>query len=320
MLRVSEEGNHRREGYLANYKQIHNSLTVLQNAADQIFDTISGRTANESAKLVDLSSRIQRAKARVEAISHSKQVIRMKSSSRYPTKSDGEEDFQSLFGYRDGATDTSFPVTELLVNGGLNREFGVDGTFELFQFFSDTTGDFVQKEAQPKVGSKFTHQKGNAYIENLLAPPNNTYSSFLKEDNNAEDSLLHPTHQRLPPPPPSLLQNSQALPRSEDFSLKPVFKSSKIQNNIPDLPNVLHMVPSDPGGSSSANLSTVLDKECKVYLICLTWLNEPLTLEGRNAYSSAPRGPKVEELDELDELDLLSNLSDKNCDNKASEG
>lgn len=185
MLRVSEDGNNHRESYIANYRQIRNSLTILQNAADQIFYSISERTANESAKLVDLSNRIQSAKARVDAVSEmKKQVIRIKSSSKYPVNSDEEEDFQALFGYKDG---TTTPVAELLVNGGLSREFGVDGTFELFQYFSETaTFDSVQEDAIPKLGGS-------------------TSTSLLTEANDAEDSL--PKHQNLPLPPPSLLHN-----------------------------------------------------------------------------------------------------------------
>lgn len=187
MLRVSEDGNNHRESYIANYRQIRNSLTILQNAADQIFDSISERTANESAKLADLSNRIRSAKARVDAVSQmKKQVIRIKSASRYPVKYDEEEDFQALFGYKDG---TTTPVAELLVNGGLSREFGVDGTFELFKYFSETTTfDSVQEDAMPKLGGS-------------------TSTSLLDEANDAEDALPKPKHQNLPLPPPSLLHN-----------------------------------------------------------------------------------------------------------------
>ncbi|KAF8407573.1 hypothetical protein HHK36_006707 [Tetracentron sinense] len=90
-------------------------------------------------------------RATIDAIPHSKQTIVIRSSSRYPTNSNEEEDFHSLFGYKDGATGKGFPVAKLLVNGGLNREYGVDGTLELFQFFSETTSDFLPKEVHPKV-------------------------------------------------------------------------------------------------------------------------------------------------------------------------
>lgn len=90
MLRVSEDGNRRRDSSVANYRQLRQSLLDLQDAADRIFDTISERvssilplspisppldrflspislhfysqTALEREKLTDLSTRIQKAK------------------------------------------------------------------------------------------------------------------------------------------------------------------------------------------------------------------------------------------------------------------
>lgn len=43
MLRVSEDGSRRREGFVATYRDLCASLADLQEAADRIFDTISRR-------------------------------------------------------------------------------------------------------------------------------------------------------------------------------------------------------------------------------------------------------------------------------------
>nr|DAD32284.1 TPA_asm: hypothetical protein HUJ06_011135 [Nelumbo nucifera] len=246
MLRVSEGENRRPEGYLANYKQLRDSLLELQSAADRIFDRIEERTAKEHDKLMDLSNRVQKAKAKIDAISHSKEAIAIRSSPRYPSKSDREEDFHSLFGYRDSDTGSGLPVATLLVNAGLNREFG-DGTLELFQFFSETSSDFLPKDAQPEVVSGVGHSSGNAFVESLLKPPDFTYGSILKEENIMTDHSSSPKHQTLPPPPPSLIHSSRVLPRSEGFNSRPsLIQHLKTKNVLADIPKVSSKPLGDP--------------------------------------------------------------------------
>ncbi|XP_042491824.1 uncharacterized protein LOC122071519 isoform X2 [Macadamia integrifolia] len=251
MLRVSEDENRRREGYLASYKQIRDSLIDLEHSADRIFDTISKRTAKENEKLMGLSKRIRMAKAKIEAISHKKESITIRSPSKYSSKSNGDRDFQTLFGYKDDETGGNIPVAKILVNGGLNREFGVDGTLELFQFFSETTPDFPHREVHPTVGTHVARSDGNPSIDNLPKPPHLTYGSLLKEDFIARDSSSSSKQQDLPPPPPSLLHGSQVPPRLEGFSLRPsVTHHSKQQHSFSDLPIDLNMALS--GASSQA--------------------------------------------------------------------
>ncbi|KAJ4972588.1 hypothetical protein NE237_005762 [Protea cynaroides] len=254
MLRVSEDENRRREGYLASYKQMRDSLIDLQQAADRVFDTISQRTAKENEKLIGLSKRIQSAKAKIEAISHKKEPITISSPSKYPSKSNGDKDFQTLFGYKDDESGRDFPIAKLLVNGGLNREFGTDGTLELFQFFSETTPDFPHRDDHPMVGSHVGRSDGHTSIDNLLKPPHITYGSLLKEDYIARDSSTSLKKPELPPPPPSLLHGSRTRvpPRSEGFSLRPsVSHHLKLKNSLSDLPKDLNMALSETTGESS---------------------------------------------------------------------
>ncbi|XXG53615.1 hypothetical protein AAC387_Pa03g1688 [Persea americana] len=183
MLRVSEDGNRRRDGSsTANYRQLHQSLLHLQESADRIFDTISDR-------------------GKVDAISGSKKSVTVWSCARYPSNVN-VEDFHSLFGYDDGATGVGFPVAKLSLNGGLNREFGDDGTLDLYKFFSETTCEFLPMEVCLEKGDL---SKRAAFAKNIAETPKFSNSSFLMEDHIAMDSLQDPKNQALPPPPPSLL-------------------------------------------------------------------------------------------------------------------
>ncbi|XP_008775770.2 uncharacterized protein LOC103696043 [Phoenix dactylifera] len=215
MLRVSEDGNRRRESYVESYRQLGRSLLDLEHAADRIFDAISQRTAQERDMLTDISRRIQLAKAKIDDISRSERAVTITSPSRYPSSCISDKDFQPLFQYKDEGTDPEFP-TKLLVNGGLNREFGIDGTLELFQFFSEENTGYPSKETQSKAGVKLAHPKDDVFIENLFETSKLIDKSSLAVD--ASDSTLVPKKEELPPPPPSLLLNNfRSLEKSEDF-------------------------------------------------------------------------------------------------------
>ncbi|XP_058108377.1 uncharacterized protein LOC131251594 isoform X3 [Magnolia sinica] len=200
------------------------------------------QAAEEREKLENILTRISKVKGKIDAMSHSNQSMTVKSPSRYPSKSAGEEDYQALFSYKDGSASAGFPVGKLLLNGGLHREFGIDGTLELFQFFSETACESLPKEVHSKASDGFTHSRGNAYSEYLIEPPKFPNSSCLAEDRTALDSSFKPKHQSLPPPPPSLLlHNSRSLPGPESFSFKPAVKqlqSLKLPVILPDLPMV----------------------------------------------------------------------------------
>ncbi|MQM13159.1 hypothetical protein Taro_046084 [Colocasia esculenta] len=151
MLRVSEQDGHRRrEGFVSSYRQLGSSLLDLQEAADQVFDTISQRIAEERDKLAEISERIQKAKAGIDSISSSKRSLIIRSPSKYPSASASERDFRPLFGRKDGSASPCVPVENILVDGGLKREFGLDGTLELFQFFTEANISDFPKEGHSK--------------------------------------------------------------------------------------------------------------------------------------------------------------------------
>ncbi|KAJ6845065.1 uncharacterized protein M6B38_290245 [Iris pallida] len=227
MLRVSEDGNQRRESYLDSYRQLTQSLLHLQSSADQVFDQILQRTAKEKEKLDQISRRIQAAKGSIDTISCSKQPLVIKSPSRYPSSCITEEDFQPLFQYKDEHMDGGLPKT-LLVNGGLNREFGKDGTLELFQFFSEENTACPSTEAQLKMRVKPTISNEN-FLGDLLEESH----SFLTGNGSTSVSKTENKKQELPPAPPSLfLHNIPSLRKAEAAAVtKPV--------NTTDVPDTL---------------------------------------------------------------------------------
>ncbi|THU49665.1 hypothetical protein C4D60_Mb06t11930 [Musa balbisiana] len=184
MLRVSEEeGNRKRKSYVESYRQLGRSLLDLQRAADRVFDTISRR-------------------AQINVLSRSEQALTIKSPSRYPSSSIQEEDFRPLFPYHGGDADEGSPVANLLVNGGLNREFGADGTLELFQFFSEQNIGYPLKETEAK-----GYPRQDMFLEKILEAPKDSDDSFLAFDIFTPVSKLDTKKDDLPPVPPSLLKN-----------------------------------------------------------------------------------------------------------------
>ncbi|XP_065012652.1 uncharacterized protein LOC135641283 isoform X2 [Musa acuminata AAA Group] len=241
MLRVSEEeGNRKRESYVESYRQLGRSLLDLQRAADRVFDTISRRAGEERDKLTEISRRIQLAKflgfgkrvigrvvavscvvfealsnpkfpsscldshgsAQIDVLSRSEQALTIKSPSRYPSSSIQEEDFRPLFPYHGGDADEGSSVANLLVNGGLNREFGADGTLELFQFFSEQNIGYPLKETEAK-----GYPRQDMFLEKILEAPKDSDDSFLAFDIFTPVSKLDTKKDDLPPVPPSLLKN-----------------------------------------------------------------------------------------------------------------
>ncbi|KAG6475247.1 hypothetical protein ZIOFF_064465 [Zingiber officinale] len=205
MLRVSEEeGNRKRESYVVeSYRQLVGTLLDLQRTSDRIFDTISLRVVEERGKLSEISKRIQSAKAQIDAFSYSEQQLTIKSPSQYPSSSFQEMDFRPLFSYHNEDADEGSSVTNLLVNGGLNREFGRDGTLELFEFFSEEDTGHTYNKQDTKAASKFDCLKENMYLEKILESPNPSNGSF----DLTSISKLENKKDELPPVPPSLLKS-----------------------------------------------------------------------------------------------------------------
>ncbi|XP_078444787.1 uncharacterized protein LOC144713918 [Wolffia australiana] len=137
MFRVSEQGSRRREGFVATYKQLCTSLTELQEAADRIFHDISRRIAEDRDKLTEITERTARVKETIDTLSRSEGPLIIESPAKYPLPLDDERDFQPLFWRGGESSGLNLPLSKISVDGGLSREFGLDGTLELFQFFSE---------------------------------------------------------------------------------------------------------------------------------------------------------------------------------------
>ncbi|CAN6315522.1 unnamed protein product [Urochloa humidicola] len=168
MLQVSEDGDRRRTAHAAGYGDLGRALLDLQAAADQIFDAVSKR-------------------AKIKALSQSEESLTIVSPARHPSSSTKQEDFRPLFHDKYGS-----PIANIAVNGGFNREHGLEGTLELFQFFSEENCDYPSKatESHPKA-------KDATYLEKFLeAAKHPAPQNHLSSDAKSEE---------LPPPPPSLL-------------------------------------------------------------------------------------------------------------------
>lgn len=187
MLRVSEGGDppRRREAFVTCYRQLAHSLLDLEEAADRIFDTVSARITEEGQKLSSISERIRKAKISIDALTQSSDRLIIKSPLRYPSSCDNKG-FSALFEDDSWAT--------VLVDGGLSREFGLDGTLELYQFFSEANCAY-QNDTQNELGRKYI-QVLNENGENL------TWKTVLPRERNS----TKPKHQELPPMPPSLVK------------------------------------------------------------------------------------------------------------------
>lgn len=132
------------------------------------------------------------------------------SPARHPSICSTNEAFQPLFRYNHEENDAGFPVAKLLVNGGLNREFGIDGTLELFQFFSEENIEYPLKD-DFKARVKLGQTKDDIPLENFFET-----ASFLTV--STSESRTNTKREELPPPPPSLLvQNFSLTSKSEDF-------------------------------------------------------------------------------------------------------
>ncbi|CAD6206400.1 unnamed protein product [Miscanthus lutarioriparius] len=164
MLRVSEDGGRRRAARAAGYGDLGRALLDLQAAADQVFDTVSRRTAEERDKLSAISMRIKAAKAKIKALSQSEEPLTIVSPARHPLSSTKQEDYRPLFHDKHG-----LPIATIAVNGGFNREYGLEGTLELFQFFSEENCDYPSPS---KATDKFPKTKDGTYLENLLQTAN----------------------------------------------------------------------------------------------------------------------------------------------------
>ncbi|XP_066386265.1 uncharacterized protein [Miscanthus floridulus] len=206
MLRVSEDGGRRQASRAAGYGDLGRALLDLQAAADQVFDTVSRRTAEERDKLSAISMRIKAAKAKIKALSQSEEPLTIVSPARHPSSSTKQEDYRPLFHDKHG-----LPIATIAVNGGFNREYGLEGTLELFQFFSEENCDYPPSS---KATDKFPKTKDGTYLENLLQTANDSHPApgyHLASDTKSDE---------LPPPPPSLLPKHLRSRESDDVTVE----------------------------------------------------------------------------------------------------
>nr|CAB3498445.1 unnamed protein product [Digitaria exilis] len=104
-------------------------------------------TAEEREKLSSISMRTKAAKAKIKVLSHSEEPLTIVSPAQHPSCSTKQEDYRPLFHDKYGS-----PIATVAVNGGFNREYGLEGTLELFQFFSEENCDYPSKP--PEVGGE----------------------------------------------------------------------------------------------------------------------------------------------------------------------
>ncbi|KAJ4755683.1 WAS protein family 1 [Rhynchospora pubera] len=213
MFRVSEtEGRAtRREGHVARYRQMGHTLLELQRAADQVFDAVSLKIAEERDKLSHISNRIKVAKAKISEISNSESEVKIVSPAQHPVANTAINDFKPLFQDKDEGEKLGFPVASLSVNGGLNREFGTDGTLELFQFFSEENCAYQLKGTDMKDKRSLSQIKDDTSLEKHFEK-----SSFLATSNFSLGSTSDIKGDQLPPPPPSLSPSNLKSHRSAD--------------------------------------------------------------------------------------------------------
>uniref|UniRef100_A0A0E0D5M8 WASH1 WAHD domain-containing protein n=1 Tax=Oryza meridionalis TaxID=40149 RepID=A0A0E0D5M8_9ORYZ len=151
MLRVSEDGGRRRrETHAAGYGELGRALLDLQAAADQVFDAVTARTAEEREKLSAISRRISAAKAKIKTLSQSEEPLTIVSPAQHPSSCTNQEDFRPLFHDKCNDSSGGASIATISVNGGFNREYGLEGTLELFQFFSEENCDYTSKEGRLK--------------------------------------------------------------------------------------------------------------------------------------------------------------------------
>ncbi|KAF0910279.1 hypothetical protein E2562_001465 [Oryza meyeriana var. granulata] len=214
MLRVSEDGGRRREAHAAGYSELGRALLDLQAAADQVFDAVTRRTTEEREKLSAISRRINSAKAKIKTLSQSEEPLTIVSPAQHPSSCSNQVDFRPLFHDKYDHNSGGPSIATISVNGGFNREYGLEGTLELFQFFSENC-DYTSKEGCLKVTNKLVETKEDTYLGSLLDKSNfPTQQNILISGNDMKS-------EELPTPPPSLISKHLAkTQRSDDVRIK----------------------------------------------------------------------------------------------------
>uniref|UniRef100_A0A0E0D5M7 WASH1 WAHD domain-containing protein n=1 Tax=Oryza meridionalis TaxID=40149 RepID=A0A0E0D5M7_9ORYZ len=214
MLRVSEDGGRRRrETHAAGYGELGRALLDLQAAADQVFDAVTAR-------------------AKIKTLSQSEEPLTIVSPAQHPSSCTNQEDFRPLFHDKCNDSSGGASIATISVNGGFNREYGLEGTLELFQFFSEENCDYTSKEGRLKVKNKLAETKDDTYLGSLLDKSNFPTPQNISMSGNDMNS------EELPPPPPSLISKHLAKnQRSDDVR----FKSSQTpaHSDIPGAENRL---------------------------------------------------------------------------------
>uniref|UniRef100_J3LS68 WASH1 WAHD domain-containing protein n=1 Tax=Oryza brachyantha TaxID=4533 RepID=J3LS68_ORYBR len=161
-------------------------------------------TAEEREKLSVISRRIDAAKAKIKTLSQSEESLTIVSPAHHPSSCTKQEDFRPLFHDKYDHHSGRPSIATISVNGGFNREYGLEGTLELFQFFSEENYDYTSNEGRLKVRNNLAEIKDDTYVGSLLDKSN------FPTPRNISISGLDMKSEELPPPPPSLISKHLA--------------------------------------------------------------------------------------------------------------
>ncbi|KAL2643449.1 hypothetical protein R1flu_011036 [Riccia fluitans] len=230
------------------YGALSESLLQLEDAADKVFTSISDRVRLQHQQLKGLSSRIQAAQAKVNAISGSKRATTIFSSAKYPEIDDSQIDYIPV-SLRKGDEHSKLINVTISLNTG-QWQSGEEGTLELFQFFSETSHEHWLKDHKRKEGIGKVPSRVRSVADVLLF--NSTELPFHKYrivDNLAgaeqpvDEVPVEPKHLTLPAPPQSVFGGDETprLRGAEEYGFRPVLRqvpTFSLPSVLPDLPMV----------------------------------------------------------------------------------
>ncbi|KAG6554661.1 hypothetical protein Mapa_003679 [Marchantia paleacea] len=230
------------------YGALGESLLQLEDVADKIFTSITDRVRSQHQQLRGLSSRIQTAQARVEAISGTKRATCVFSSAKYPEINPSSTDYIPISQKRRDEYHIPSTVTISLNTGQWQN--GEEGTLELFQFFSETSHEHWLKDHKRKEGIGKVPSRVKSVADVILF--NSTelpYHKYRIVDTLAgadqpvdEEEVVEVKRVDLPAPPQSVLGGDDT-PRqgAEEYGFRPVLRqvpTFSLPSMLPDLPMV----------------------------------------------------------------------------------
>ncbi|KAL3696922.1 hypothetical protein R1sor_010998 [Riccia sorocarpa] len=230
------------------YGALSESLLQLEDAADKIFTSISDRVQLQHRQLKGLSTRIQAAQAKVDAISGSKRATTIFSSAKYPEIDASLTDFTPVSQRKGDEHSKPINVTISLNTG--QWQSGEEGTLELFQFFSETSHEHWLKDHKRKEGIGTVPPRVKSVADVVLF--NSTelpFHNYRIVDNLAgaeqpvDEEPVEPKGLTLPAAPQSVLGGDETprLRGSEEYGFRPVLRqvpAFSLPSVLPHLPMV----------------------------------------------------------------------------------